>query len=815
METLTTDPLLMALRNGGRCSADQLPAVERAFAGVGAEPAALADALSAAGVLTRYQYRKVQLGRVSELLFGQYLILEKIGEGGMGKVYRAVDTRVTRQVALKVVRPQLMSNKTVLKRYEREAAAAARLDHPNIVKLFDAGEASGRFYIAMEYVDGSDLARLVKDNGPLSTAEACVYMRMAALGLQHAHDCGFVHRDIKPSNLLVYGERAIPGTGGRAMLKILDMGLVRSMADDDGPNQSELTRDGTVVGTPDYMSPEQAKNSSSVDPRADLYSLGCTLYYLLRGVVPFPEGSPIDKLIRHQLDPVPDVRQGRSDIPQPVGELVSRLMRKKPDERYRTAAEVAALLAHFTPGAAAMDLRPPTPAFVPVDLAPPPTLDSLAGPVTPAAPSKAHAALAGRTPKAALPAAPAPARPVAVKVKAIPKPRAEPPSPVSLPNETVRRTRTGGPPSGGRSRRPKARKRPKAFPTLAVAAVGLFAILILGIGAFALFRLGNNHPIAPTTPTSDPKKTVPTVAEPARINYRDIETLLPDRTEAVLLFHAKPYWDKIASEWKAESRQARIVEYLTLRFHFDPRKFERGVVAFQADPTRVVASGEGGWLTAEWLRALDKPRRTHVDPADPRGTQVVKFFEPGLTGRELPTTRGAVLNKQAYVLGDDKAALESLLLRLKGAEGLTEIDSLLLPPVREAAKGTPFLFFAAATDFQLPTKAGAPVERLGTHGVDLLTVSGRLDRDFHFDVALVGKSEKALKEFLGLTLPNSLDSRTEKLKPLADALRIASDEATVERDPRGFRVKASVVWKWDDVLAGVEAVLPTPPAQEK
>ena len=270
METLTAEPLLAALRDGGRCPPDKLRAVEDAFAELAGEPTALADALNGLGVLTRYQYRKVQLGRISEILFGQYLILEKIGEGGMGKVYRGVDTRMARLVALKVIRPQLMSNKTVLKRYEREAEAAARLDHPNIVKLYDAGEASGRFFLAMEYVDGSDLARLVKDNGALGTAEACEYARLVALGLQHAHDSGFVHRDIKPSNLLVYGERAIPGTGGKAQLKILDMGLVRNVAEDDNPAHTELTRDGTVVGTPDYMSPEQAKNSSSVDGRADL-----------------------------------------------------------------------------------------------------------------------------------------------------------------------------------------------------------------------------------------------------------------------------------------------------------------------------------------------------------------------------------------------------------------------------------------------------------------------------------------------------------------------------------------------------------------
>ena len=817
METITAGPLLAAIRDGGRCTPDQLRLVEQAFSESGSEFPALADALQSLGVLTRYQFRKIQLGRISELLFGQYLILEKIGEGGMGKVYRAVDTRMARMVALKVVRPQLMSNKTVLKRYEREAAAAAKLDHPNIVKLFDAGEASGRFYLAMEYVDGSDLARLVKDNGPLGTAEACEYMRMTALGLQHAHDNGFVHRDIKPSNLLVYGERAIPGTGGRAQLKILDMGLVRMMGEDDSPGHAELTRDGTVVGTPDYMSPEQAKNSSTVDPRADLYSLGCTLYYLLRGTVPFPEGTPIDKLIRHQLDPVPDVRYGRSDIPHMVGDIVTKLLRKKPDERYGSAAEVAAVLAHFTPDAAVMDFSPPSRGadFAPVDLAPPPALESILSPTAPARPMRT-VTVAGRTPKNPLPAQTPPGRVVAVRPKAIPKPSVEPASSESLPKPVEPKRPQRAEPAGARPRRARSKKKSGGLPLLTVVAIGVFVALLLGVGAFALLR-PHSSPTVAVTPATELKKppTPPTVPEsPPKHNFRPIETLLPDNTEAVLLFHAKPFWDKAFSEWSRHPRLTRAVEYLTARFHFDPRKFERGVAAFQADPTLVAVSGEGGWLTPDWIASFGKAKRVKLESADVRGTQLVKFAEPGPLGRET-AARGALLNGQGYTLADGRETLHALVFRLTSGDELTMVDPLLLPAVREAAKGTPLLFFAAASGFQLPAKAGA-VETLGSHGVDLLTVAGRLDRDFLLDVVLFGKDEKLLKEFLGVVLPKLLLSRSDKLTPLADELSRASDEAKVEPDSaRVFRVKATIVWKWDDVLKGGESVIPPAPIWDK
>jgi len=353
MDKDTADQLLQAVRGCGQYTPEQVAAAEQAMA-AGGDPATTSDALQTAGVLTPYQARKVRGGRTGELLFGPFLVLDKIGEGGMGKVYKAVHIPDRHVIALKVVRPQLMTNRVVLRRYKREAAAAAALDHTNIVSLYDADEVNGRYYIAMEYVDGLDLSRMMKEYGSPPTSglpqyqEAAEYIRQAAVGLSHAHDRGMVHRDIKPSNLLVYGTRALVGETEKPTVKILDMGLVRGVIEEDA-SHSELTRDGTVVGTPDYMAPEQAKNSSTVDARADLYSLGCALYFLLKGQSPFPDGSPIDKLLRHQLDPPPEIRKFRTDIPVGLAAVIEKLLRKDPADRYQTAAEVARALIPYCP----------------------------------------------------------------------------------------------------------------------------------------------------------------------------------------------------------------------------------------------------------------------------------------------------------------------------------------------------------------------------------------------------------------------------------------------------------------------------------
>lgn len=358
MDPAQTDRLLRGLLVAGDPSAETRAAATRILV-PGVADAAASEQLAEIGLLTRYQHHKLKSGRIADLLFGPYLICEKIGEGGMGKVYRAVNIENGTNVALKIVRPHLMTNAVVQKRYAREAKAAASFDHPNIIKLLAEDTVEGRYYLAMEYIDGSDLSRMVREfgkppeRGLADPAEACEYIRQAALGLQHAHDRGFVHRDVKPSNLLAYGDRPLPGFDSLTGLKILDMGLVRRlMGADDELSRTELTRDGTVVGTPDYMSPEQAKNSSAVDGRADIYSLGCTLYFLLHGRPPFDGGSPIDKLLRHHTAPPPDPRAGRPDVSPGLAEVILKMMKKNPADRYQTAAEVAVALRPFCPGGA-------------------------------------------------------------------------------------------------------------------------------------------------------------------------------------------------------------------------------------------------------------------------------------------------------------------------------------------------------------------------------------------------------------------------------------------------------------------------------
>lgn len=344
----TADDLIRALRGSSLFTAEEMRAVAGELAPLGDDPAALMRHLVQVERLSLYQLRKVVHGKAAELFLGPYLILDKLGEGGMGKVYRARHGRGGPLVALKVVRSNLLSNPVIRGRYDREALAAKALVHPNVVRLLDAGEAGGKYYLAMEFVDGIDLARLVRTHGILPTAEACEYIRQAALGLQCAHDLGLVHRDIKPSNIVVSGERHLPGTTLAAVVQILDMGLVRTVGFEESPGGMDLTRDGTVVGTPEFMAPEQAKNSSTVDHRADLYSLGCTFYFLLTGRAPFSVGSPIEKLLKHQLDPPPPLQLERPDVSEELARVVAILMAKKPEERYQTALQLAKALEPLT-----------------------------------------------------------------------------------------------------------------------------------------------------------------------------------------------------------------------------------------------------------------------------------------------------------------------------------------------------------------------------------------------------------------------------------------------------------------------------------
>ena len=283
------------------------------------------------------------------LVIGPYLILEPIGEGRAGKVFRAIHRTMRRVAAVKVLRHDDGStadepDPEAYRRFLKEIEAVGRLDNPHIVHTYDAGQHDGAFYLAMEYGGGTDLKRLVEKHGPLRVLHAVEYARQAAIGLQHAADNGLVHRDVKPGNLLLTRPSAEWPMG---CIKLLDLGIARvhkTDPTDDRSHQSHLTEEGELIGTADYMSPEQAINARGVDVRSDLYSLGCTLYFLLTGKVPYPGGTPVQKSLRHARDPVPPVWKHREDVPLSVCRVVERLMAKKPDDRYPTATEAAAAM---------------------------------------------------------------------------------------------------------------------------------------------------------------------------------------------------------------------------------------------------------------------------------------------------------------------------------------------------------------------------------------------------------------------------------------------------------------------------------------
>ncbi|MFO0881217.1 MAG: serine/threonine-protein kinase [Gemmataceae bacterium] len=259
---------------------------------------------------------------------GKYEVFQHLATGGMGAVYRARDTEAGREVALKVLPPELAAKKGMLERFRREARSAAKLHHENIVTLFESGELNGTFYLAMEFVEGVDLHDHVKKLGPFEPEEARQIILQAARALQHADEYGIIHRDIKPSNFLLQRRN------GKLFVKLLDFGLAREVDADD----FRVTRAGTTVGTVDYMAPEQARDSGAADIRSDLYSLGSTWYHLLAGRAPFPEGGLGERLVKIMHDEPPDIRQINPSVSDETWEVLSTLLAKDPRERYQTPA---------------------------------------------------------------------------------------------------------------------------------------------------------------------------------------------------------------------------------------------------------------------------------------------------------------------------------------------------------------------------------------------------------------------------------------------------------------------------------------------
>jgi formylglycine-generating enzyme required for sulfatase activity len=294
---------------------------------------ALAQGLLQRGKLTPFQAQALLGGNAKRLLLGNYVVLEKLGQGGMGQVLKAQHLKMKRLVAVKTIAPAAMKSPAAVKRFYREMETAARLSHPNIVQAHDADEHEGVHYLVMEYVDGKDLAAIINQNGPLSVPEAVECIVQAGRGLQYAHDQGVVHRDIKPANLLL---------DKKGVVKILDMGLARigePLGDGDG---ERLTESGQILGTLDYMAPEQALDIRRVGPRADIYSLGCTLYWLLTGQTPYQGETSLQILLAHRESPIPSLRRARPGIPACLDAVFRKMVAKRPEGRYSSIAEVLA-----------------------------------------------------------------------------------------------------------------------------------------------------------------------------------------------------------------------------------------------------------------------------------------------------------------------------------------------------------------------------------------------------------------------------------------------------------------------------------------
>lgn len=291
--------------------------------------------------LTQFQAQALYSGKSKGLILGNYILLDKIGAGGMGMVFKAQHRRMKRLVAVKVL-PQAAKDPNLAKRFKREVEAAAKLTHPNIVAAYDADEFEGKHFLVMEYVEGVDLAKYVKDNGTLPVDKALDYVLQVARGLEHAHAQGIVHRDIKPANLLLNNQNTI---------KILDMGLARiqESAKPSLPIDEEaaLTDMGNLMGTVDFMSPEQALDSRQADHLSDLYSLGGTLHFLLTARPMFGGETMMARIMAHRESPIPSLRAARKDIPPEVDAIFQRLVAKNKEARYPSATELIRDLANW------------------------------------------------------------------------------------------------------------------------------------------------------------------------------------------------------------------------------------------------------------------------------------------------------------------------------------------------------------------------------------------------------------------------------------------------------------------------------------
>jgi serine/threonine protein kinase len=414
----------------------------RATGPLPAEPIRLAEQLMRDGVITRFQAEQFLQGKWRRFTLGKYKVLERLGAGGMGSVYLCEHMLMRRRVAVKVLPAAKAEDSSSLERFYREARAVAALDHPNIVRAYDIDQDNDLHFLVMEHVDGSSLQEIIKRAGPMDVIRAAHYIRQAGLGLQHAHEtAGLIHRDIKPGNILV---------DRNGIVKILDMGLARFFHDEE--DQLTKKHDESVLGTADYLAPEQALDSHAVDIRADIYSLGATFYFCLTGRTPFAEGTVAQKLIWHQTRAPKPIRSFRPEVPEGIVAVIDRMMAKDVGQRYQAPQEIADALMpwtqtaippppdnempQFSPAATKPEIGAPTTTSRPAsDASPTPTkkwqVSSSAAMQSTAPGSAANTRTTGpitppKQPKSA--PAPSPARPAAAPPPVSPPPKS--PAPV-------------------------------------------------------------------------------------------------------------------------------------------------------------------------------------------------------------------------------------------------------------------------------------------------------------------------------------------------------------------------------------------------
>ena len=330
---ISIEDLVGNLADSGLLSQDEMATVHDSIA---AEPHVktgddLARELVKQKYLTKLQAAAVLKGKTSNLVFGDYIVLEKIGSGGMGQVFKAQHKPTGKNVALKVLSADAVKNKRLIERFKKEAKAVARLKHPNVVRAYEAGKFNRIRYLVMELVEGENMLARVKRKGPLPVDECVACVLQAARGLGYAHEKGVTHRDIKPSNLL--RDRHT----GR--VKILDMGLARVEEEED-EDSVRLTMPGQMLGTARFMAPEQIEDARNADVRSDVYSLGCTLYYLLRGKAPYSGETVAHTLMAHVSAPVPDLCRKRSDVPDWLGDVFQKMLAKDPADRYQKMSDL-------------------------------------------------------------------------------------------------------------------------------------------------------------------------------------------------------------------------------------------------------------------------------------------------------------------------------------------------------------------------------------------------------------------------------------------------------------------------------------------